>query len=116
MMGEPVASPTVSKFRQEVTNYGLQSLKKKSRNGEVLVQRKNLEGLEKKIRDSRGLGGLVGIGGVGGTNSKAGERVAATFFVLVANAVKRGLKMCSPVDFAWQKSQERLGQKYMGGG
>ena len=80
------------------------------------MQRRKLDGLEKKSRDSRGIGGLVGIGGLGGMNSRAGERVGATFFVLGANAVKRGLKMCSPVDFAWQKNQARLGQKYMGRG
>jgi hypothetical protein len=46
------------------------------------VQRRKLDGLEKKSRDSRGIGGLVGIGGLGGINSRAGERVAATFLSL----------------------------------
>ena len=91
-MGEPETSPTVAQFQQEVTNIGLQSLKNKSRNGEVLVQRKDMEGLEKKNNESRGPGGLVGIGGVCGTNSRVGHRGAATCFVLVANAVKKGAK------------------------
>ncbi len=51
-----------------------------------------MEGLEKKNKNIRGLGELVGIGGVCGTNSRVGYRGEATFFVLVAHAVKKGAK------------------------
>ncbi len=59
---------------------------------------------------------MVGIGGVGGINSREGDKVEGTFFCPGGNLRKKGLKKYSPVDFAYQKNKERLGEKYVGGG
>ena len=56
------------------------------------MQIMDLERLETTIRDHRGSGGLVGIGGLGDNNNREGDKVEGTYFVLLENSVKRGLK------------------------